>query len=239
MNNEEHTIIPEKKQRPFSEIPGLWLKLFQMTGDFFRGEKDHASASNTLFSVLILAGLVAIVSSISTLFSGFLGGLGIQEELQGIDFLAITGGLTIFQFCCAFFFIPVSFYFWNGVYYIGARMFGGSGDYSTQAYLSSLYYVPIMMIWSVSSLLGVIPFAGICIVGTVVLGLIIYDLVLSVRSIMVAHDLSIGRAIGSILLIPATFSLIGVCLFFLLVLTGPGIGDIVSNIISEMGTLIP
>ncbi|MCK4801885.1 MAG: hypothetical protein KAS84_07825, partial [Anaerolineales bacterium] len=65
MNNEEHTIMPEKTQRPFSEIPGLWLKLPQMTGDFFRGEMVHVSASNTLIGVLILTGVIAIFSSIT------------------------------------------------------------------------------------------------------------------------------------------------------------------------------
>ena len=236
MNNEEHTIMPEKTQRPFSEIPGLWLKLPQMTGDFFRGELNYVSASNTLISILILTGVIAIVSTITTLFSGYLGGLGIQEELQGIDLLAITGGLTIFQFCCALITIPVSFYLSNGMIYLGARMFGGKGDYTTQAYLNSLYYVPLLMISSLASLLGAIPFAGGCIIGIVGLGIVIYHIVLSVRSMMVVHDLSVGQAIGSILIIPGAFVLITICL---LALIGPAVGNVFSNIISEIQTPIP
>jgi hypothetical protein len=239
MNNEEHAIMPEKTGRPFSEIPGLWLKLPEMTGDFFKGEMVHVSASNTLIGVLILTGVIAIISSITSMFSGYLGSLGLQEELQGIDFFAITGGLTIFQFCCALIVTPVSFYFSNGLTYLGARIFGGKGDYTTQAYLNSLYYVPVLLISSVLSLLGVIPIAGGCIVGIVGLGLSIYQFILSVRSMMVVHDLSAGQAVGSLLIIPGTFLLIGICLIVLLALSGPAVGNIFSNIISEIGTPIP
>ena len=240
MNNEEHTIMPERTQRPFSEIPGLWLKLPQMTGDFFRGEMVHVSASNTLIGVLILTGVIAIFSSITTMFTGTLSDLGLQEELQGIDFFAFAGGMTIFQFCCALIITPVNFYLSNGITLLGARIFGGEGDYTTQAYLNSLYYVPLLMISSVLSLLGVIPYAGGCIIGIVGLGIVIYHSILSVRSTMVVHNLSIGRAIGSILIIPGILFLIGACLtFFLLALIGPAVGNVFSNIISEIGTPIP
>ena len=52
--------------RPFSEIPGLWLKVTQMTEAFFAEEAPRASEGSTLVSILVY--LAALVIGFPTSF---------------------------------------------------------------------------------------------------------------------------------------------------------------------------
>ena len=56
--------------RPFGEIPGLWLKVTQMTEEFMAQEASRASGTTVLISVVILAVVSAILSAISSLIWG-------------------------------------------------------------------------------------------------------------------------------------------------------------------------
>lgn len=239
MDPQEQINIQDTTPRPFKEIPGLWLQFTQMTEDFFRQELRYASPSNTLYSILILSGIVAIFSFISSLISGFLEYPGIADTIGQTEFYALTGGVSFFTMCCGFFLTPVSFYLHNGITLLGARMLGGKGEFSAQAYLSSLYYVPLVILSSVASLLGGIPYAGTCLVTVIAVGVLIFQLMLSVRSLKVVHDLSSGRAFAALLLIPGVFILISLCIIIVLALMGPAIGDVLSNIITELGTPVP
>ena len=45
--------------------------------------------------------------------------------------------------CSALIGTLIGFYLSNGLVYLGARIFGGTGDFTTQAYLASLFAVPV------------------------------------------------------------------------------------------------
>ena len=63
---QEEQFLSSTSPRPFSEIPGLWVKVTQMTEEFLAEEAPRASASNVLIGVLIFAVASTILSMIST-----------------------------------------------------------------------------------------------------------------------------------------------------------------------------
>ena len=138
---EEQPLAPASP-RPFSEVPGLWTKLFQMTEEFFAQEAPRASASNTVISVVLLAVVSAIFTALSTLIGGGVQTALLPAEYQ--DMAAVgTGQSVVCSLCGGVVGTLIAFYLANGLVYLGARVLGGTGDFGTQAYLYSLAAVPI------------------------------------------------------------------------------------------------
>jgi hypothetical protein len=140
MYEEQDTVetYEEESSRPFSEIPRLWLQIFQMTEEFFRREAPRASGSNTVLSLLIAVAVPFIVPLIPIMammpFKDVT--MGAFEEtwvIISVNILLHLAGL----------------YLINGVIYVLARVFGGKGDFGTQVYLQSLYTVPIVVVMTV------------------------------------------------------------------------------------------
>jgi hypothetical protein len=127
---------------------------------------------------------------------------------------------------------PVSFYLTNGLTYLGARILGGSGEFKTQAYLFSLFFVPLGIVSGLASLLISLPSMASLpgsggntawlstisslLSGLVSLGIGIYQIILTVRSLKVTHQFSTGRAVGA-LLAPLVVILLIVCVLSALV----------------------
>ena len=222
--------------RPFGEIPSLWLKVTQMTEGFFAQEAGRASGSNTLISVLIWAAISTFLSIISSLVSGGIQTLLPREAGQmGGGFM---GQCLICSLCGGLAGPLVGFYLSNGVIYLGARVFGGTGDFNTQSYLQSLFVVPAGIVMSLLSLVFAVPYAGPCLGGIAVLAVIVYAIILSVRAVKVAHDLTTGRAVAAIFVPALVIGLIVGCLAVLtvvvLALMGPAIGNIFENIVASI-----
>lgn len=221
--------------RPFGEVPGLWLKVIEMTEAFFSQEAPRASGSSTFISVLILVVISTICAVLSSLISSVLGistmPFGEGQDLPAMgDMAAVMGGMTLYIACCGFFGGIIGFYLGTGVNYLGARIFGGDGNFTTQAYLQSLAGVPIGVVTSVLSVFSAIPYLG-CIFGLASLAVGIYGFILNVRAIKVAHRLTTGRAVAA-LLAPAVLLIIIPCVVIvLLALMGPAIGAIFEEIV--------
>ncbi len=64
-----NSYAPETGPRPFREVAGLWLQLFEMNQEFFDREAPRASGANTLISVVIAALVGAVISGLSVLLS--------------------------------------------------------------------------------------------------------------------------------------------------------------------------
>jgi len=238
MNTEESLNPPGNTARPFTEIPPLWLRLGQMNVSFFSNELPHASASNTFFSVLVATGFAVMVAILSSLISGIRGFTHPPLGLSSAQALWTTTGMGIFLCCLEMTSVPLGFYFRNLVIFVLALIFGGKGKYSVQAYLSSLYYVPLTLISGALGFVAYLPFVGNFIVGLTVLGVLIFDFVLNIRLLKVAHNLSTGRAVGA-LLVPVVLILIPLCMIGVLTLMGPLIGSVFSSINSQLGTPMP
>lgn len=232
----------DTRPRPFSQVPKLWLEVTKMTEDFFAQEAPRASGANALISVLILAVVTAAFYAVSTLIGGGIEMITMPaayENAEAIPLVGLLAGMGLYSACCGLIITPIGFYIGNGLIYLGARIFGGTGGFSTQIYLQSLFAVPLGIVTSLLSLIYVVPILGGCIGAIVGLALAIYYFVLNVRAVKVAHDLTTGRAVGAILA-PALLLLVVPCLVIVvLALLGPAIGNVFSNIIEGMGTPVP
>jgi hypothetical protein len=114
-----------------------------------------------------------------------------------------------------------------GLIFVGARFFGGKGEFGAQSYLQSLYFVP----------LGIVQVAVAFVpkVGTVLSAILsIYSLVLGVRAVKVSHKLTTGRAIGA-LLVPIVFVFVlAGCVISALLLLGPATNKVFEEIINAI-----
>jgi hypothetical protein len=213
--------------RPFGEIPGLWLKITQMTEQFFAQEAPRASGSNTLISVVILAVLSAVLSALSSLIGG-----GIQSALLPSEYrdMAATGvgGSIVCSLCSGLIGTALGFYIGNGLTYLGARVFGGDGDFGTQLYLQSLFAVPIGI---VSGVVGLVPIVG----ALAILAASVYAFVLNVRLFKAIHNLTTGKAVLSIILPGLVIAIVvGCVMVVILALLGPTIGNVFSDIVNDL-----
>jgi hypothetical protein len=120
--------------------------------------------------------------------------------------------------------IPVGFYISNGLTYLGAKVLGGIGSFTTQAYLISLCLIPLTL---AAQLVGIIP----CVGGLVSLAVSIYLLILQIRVVKVSHQLTTGRSAVAVLWPVALVLFCGCCAAIASLATmGPVIGEIFSNI---------
>jgi len=90
--------------------------------------------------------------------------------------------------------VPLFFFIGMGIFYGLAKAFGGQGRFLNQSYTYLLFNVPLGII---AGLLYQIPFAG----GLIAFAVGIYQIVLSIFSIMAVHRLSGGKA-SAVVLIP-------------------------------------
>jgi hypothetical protein len=200
--------------RPFSEIPGLWLKLFRMDVAFFASEAPRVSGRNTLLAVLIYAVAAFIFASIEVLFTK-----------------------TNFGFCvppAQFVLVWFAFYANIGIVHLCAKLFGGKGSFTALAYLASLFVVPLGIL---SGLLSLIPSPAITYIILAVT--MVYNIILMVRAIKVTYQLSTGRAAAAYLTPFSVLIIFSICMIGILALLGPSVGTIFSNVIQGMGTPAP
>jgi hypothetical protein len=219
MNLEEQPVTQENPPRPLKEIPGLWIQLGQMTEAFYAGV-------STLFSV------------VQSLLGGIINFITKPAVTQQSGLLTIIGTTTIFLCCFGIFVTPISFYLNNGLSYISALIFGGKGKFSAQAYLSSLFVVPLGLILSLISLISLVPIVGIYIFSVALIGIAIVHLFFTIRSFKVVHGLTTGRAVAAVFA-PLILILIPICLIVALTLMGPLVGKVFSTINSGLGTPTP
>jgi hypothetical protein len=239
MNLEEQTPTTDNTPRPFMEIPGLWMQLGQMTESFFAKEVSRVSNANTFYGVLLFTFVSTVVSVIQSLLGGLIDpSINSPDGLQ-TGLMSKTGFSILYLFCFGIFLIPISFYLNNAITFLCAKIFGGKGSFSSQAYLSSLFIVPLGIISSVASLIILIPIVGSCIGGLIVFGILIAQLIFTVRALKAVHGFTTGRAVSAILLPLIVFLVIPVCLIAILALMGPQIGNVFSNILTEIGTPVP
>ena len=83
--------------------------------------------------------------------------------------------------------MPIGFLIGSGIYFLIAKLFGGTGSFEEQTYLLATFQAPIGI---VSSVISIIPILG----GCVSFLLFIYQLVLTYFAIRVVHRLGGGQA---------------------------------------------
>jgi hypothetical protein len=238
MNIEGQSIPVESTPRPFQEIPGLWLQLGKMTDAFFAGELSHASAANTIYSILTLAVVSTTLSVVQALLKDIINYSTASTATQPAGLATLIGSMTLILCCLGLVITPISFYLNNGITYLGALIFGGRGKFTSQAYLGSLFFVPLSLISSLAAFLSLIPQVGQYISYAGFFGVSIFHIFFTVRSVKAAHNLTTGKAVAAVLS-PLALLLIPICMITILLLMGPAIGNVFSKINSSLGTPMP
>ena len=186
-----------------------WLSFFGMTEDLLLAEQEKANTEDTLLSVLVYTIATVVISMVTGFFQFQQITTLMGEELPqlgfslGAIFFIILIGTVIMS--------PISFYISVGLQFLGARIFGGSGDFKSHAYLMALILVPTTVLGGLISLFALIPVIGF-IAGLAGFGLSIYTIILTVRLVKVTHDLPTGKAIAGIIVPPIVLSAIGGCI---------------------------
>jgi hypothetical protein len=234
MNQVQEPGSGERTPRPFGELVKLWMKFTKMTEAFFQEELGRVSVSNTLYSILIVAVFTAALSIVSSAISSSIPSTP-PPSVDITQFMAIG---KILLPICGLITMPVSFFLNIGITYLGALIFGGKGNFKSQAYLVSLYYVPLSIISGCTGFLTWIPVLGLPLLILVSLGISIFHVILTIRVFKVVHLLSTGKAVAAVLS-PLILILIPLCLISILALLGPAIGNVFSGIISGLGTPVP
>jgi len=186
-----------------------WLSFFGMTEDFFLAEQEKANTEDTLLSVLVYTIATVVISMVTGFFQFQQITTLMGEELPqlgfslGTIFFIILIGTVIMS--------PISFYLSVGLQFLGARIFGGSGDFKSHAYLMALILVPTTILGGLVSLFALIPVIGFVAV-LAGFALLIFSIILTVRLVKVAHNLPTGKAVAGIIIPPIVLSAIGGCI---------------------------
>ena len=214
----------ENSPRSIEQVMALWLNAFHMDESFFSDEANHPNWIATFFSVMLYSVVVSLLIIVAI---NILPLLGFSELFSGYDeftFLAIS-------LLCGLVFVPLSFYLSNGVYYIGARLLGGTGSFNTQTYLMSLFTVPLGVLVQAISL---IPCLGA--LASFIISL--YMVLLTLRVMRVTHGLTFGRTLLSVFY-PYLLVFIPLCLLAMLSLFSPNISTVLQQIFQSLSTPTP
>lgn len=208
-----------------SESWQTWLHVVTAPGEpTFEAErqKPQATLTTALIWMLIAGVIAAILGLIQAAVSagaaqGAIGQIlatanlppetrAALEQMLNSGVLSILGGGASLS---SIIMVPIGFLVSTVIYYVIAKLLGGTGDFGRYAYLNAAFGAPLSIL---SSILSVIPVLG-CI--TIFIG--IYQVVLTYYSTKVEHNLTSGRAL-LVVLIPLLIVLLLVACFVFFVL---------------------
>src|SRR5512140_1256690 len=154
-----------------------------MDEPFFAAEMPHAGNLNTFLSVLVYAAFATLCVVITSLARDLLA----SPQAISIAALALLTGS-----CFTLIGGPLAFYLNTAIYYLSALAFGGKGTFTRQAYLHTLYFVPLSVVASVFTFLQLIPRSGIYLSFALLPIIVVADVFFQVRAFKVVHGFSTG-----------------------------------------------
>ncbi len=118
-----------------------------------------------------------------------------------------------------------------GAVYLIARAFNGHATFDQLAYVLAAITVPVTLVSAVLSLLGAIPFVGLCF-GLISFLLALYALVLEIVAVKAVERIDWLGAIVSVLALPILLFLCVACVF---IVGFAALAPTLGNIFSGMG----
>jgi len=204
----EEKETPQTTKEP-SGIIQTWLSFFSMTESFFDREQDRANTEDTLLSLMVYTIASVVISMVTGIFQLQQITTLMGEQLPQLGFN--MGTIFFFILIGTVIMSPISFYITVGMQFLGVRIFGGSGDFKSHAYLMALVLVPTTVLGGAVSLLSFIPVIGF-LAGLAGFGLSIYTIMLTIRLVKSVHNVTTGRAVAGIIVPPIILSAIFGCL---------------------------
>jgi hypothetical protein len=218
MSEEFGTPVPPTS-RPITEI---WIQaLTQPNEESYRQiAEDPGGSVGKAAQWVYIAGLVSYLFSV--LVGSLTGTMDTFGDLMGTGFVSIL---------CVVLFFPLfnilGLMLNAGITQLIASALGGTGDFTKLFWTIAAYSVPFSLITAV---LGIIP-----IVQCLVLPLAFYGIFLSLLSVKAVNQFSWGKAVMSSLAIWILLMvLVIVMVIGVLALLGPAIGNVFSDIITEI-----
>ena len=204
----------------FAAMFQTWMNVLTKPGEAtFEAERHQPQATLTtaLIWIVIAAVFLAIGNALSALIGSMLGGGGSMMQMfldqanlppevaaQLSASAAAGAGGVVGAFCGALIIAPIFFLIGSGIYFLIAKLFGGTGTFEEQTYLLAAIAAPTTII---SGIIGIIPILGGC-VGLLV---VVYQLVLNYFALKVSHGLTSGKALA-VVLIPVAIFFLCICL---------------------------
>jgi hypothetical protein len=156
----------------------LWKNVLQKPEAVFKSEIKRASLEDFAKN-LVIAGLIV------GLISGIAGAIGISQTMFGA-----LGSMTVFIASIVLWpiLLVISSLISSAIYYIFAKLLGGKGSFTQQAYLISLYTAPLTILLLIVNLIPVIGFVVDILIG-------VYSLYLLTLVLKQVHKFTTGKAI--------------------------------------------
>lgn len=195
----------------FNAMFQTWIKVLTKPGEPTFEEERHSPNANlrtAIIWVVVAAAIAAVFSAIGAVIGGLLG-FGsssfmetianqadlppdVAAQMAAMSAGSVEGG-AVSAFCLTLIVTPIGFLIGSGIYFLVAKLFGGTGSFEEQTYLLAAVAAPLTI---VSGVIGIVPILGGCI--SIIVS--IYQLVLSYFAIKVSHNLTSGQAIGVIII---------------------------------------
>jgi hypothetical protein len=161
--------------------------LFNPSLQTFEIEKSKAQPK-VAWWWMVFAGLVGML--IRVLIGVAISVLFATSDKIGAEFIF---GLVSALFAAVF--TPLSLFIYSIILFVIAKLGGAQGDFDVQTYLLAAFMAPL---WLVGIAVGIIPVIG----WVIVVGLTVYQFILSYYAIQATHELEKDKALP-VVLIPA------------------------------------
>ena len=207
-----------------------WVKALTQPSEesYHEIANDPGASSRKAYSWVFISSLIGYV--LYTLISLFIGrniiGPG-EDGVLGASIAALLCGAPLGAL-----FAVLGMMLSVGISQWIAYALDGTGTYSQLIYTVAAYVAPLSLI---SSLLSVIPY-----LNCMAIPLLFYGVFLNVTAVKAVNRFGWGKAIiSSVLILFLLTAIVAVILIVVLTLLGPAIGNVFSDIISELGTPVP
>jgi hypothetical protein len=186
-----------------SQLPNQYIRVLTKPSPLtFAAEMGKASWNILWFQLIayaLIAGILYYVRSLMP-WTSLISGTP-NNPYSSVAYIA-TSYFVVFV-------IPIGFFIGQGIIFLLAKAFGGTGTFLQQGYTNLLITVPIGLL---SSALGFIP----CLGSLAYFGLFVYSIVLQIFSLMAVHRLNGGKA-TAVVLIPIGIVFVLAIIFTILV----------------------
>lgn len=196
--------MPLPLKEGLRQLPRQWWKVMSKPAiRSFAEEKGKASWS----VIVILLLIYAIVQSAALILEPYIPGTltnisnsfnqnlsqSTYSSTNAFNVADFTRTILLIEGLFGIILVPLFYLLGEGIYFLLAKLFKGSGNYLQQVYAGMLFIIPTTVGLTILSL---IPFVGVILQLGLGIFLGIYFYVLRIFAIQAVHRLSIGRALA-------------------------------------------
>jgi hypothetical protein len=231
-----NTPVMESKPGPAGWL-AVWIKAVTKPNEqtFVEITESPNATLTTAFIWVFIAGVVSgIFQAIRQAFYSFNGGApqipGFEQYMPATGDTGVTATSLIITLCASPFFAMLGFAIVVAITQWIAKLFKGTGNFEKLAYAWAAISLPLTLVTSFLSLLGLIPVVGYC-TGVLSLILFFYYLYLEITAVKAVNRFAWGPAVASVLIpIVVVFSVCFCVIFAGALIFGAAIGDVFSGI---------